>query len=44
MMFADDTAMCSESRGQVEQNLERWRFALQRRGLKSSQRRTGYTS
>ncbi|KAK3512400.1 hypothetical protein QTP70_008742 [Hemibagrus guttatus] len=36
MMFADDIVICSESRGQVEENLERWRFALERRGMKVS--------
>ncbi|KAK3542055.1 hypothetical protein QTP86_011356 [Hemibagrus guttatus] len=35
MMFADDIVMCSESREQVEENLERWRFALERREMKS---------
>ncbi|KAK3512852.1 hypothetical protein QTP70_028924 [Hemibagrus guttatus] len=33
MMFADDIVICSESREQVKQNLERWRFALERRGM-----------
>ncbi|KAK3507184.1 hypothetical protein QTP70_009525 [Hemibagrus guttatus] len=36
MMFADGIVICSESREQVEENLERWRFALERRGMKVS--------
>ncbi|KAK3540843.1 hypothetical protein QTP86_002359 [Hemibagrus guttatus] len=36
MMFADDIVICSESREQVEENLERWRFALERREMKVS--------
>ncbi|KAK3544402.1 hypothetical protein QTP86_010538 [Hemibagrus guttatus] len=36
LMFADDIVICSESREQVEENLERWRFALERRGMKVS--------
>ncbi|KAK3568206.1 hypothetical protein QTP86_000223 [Hemibagrus guttatus] len=42
MMFADDIAICSESREQVEENLERWRFALERRGMKVSCSKTEY--
>ncbi|KAK3521825.1 hypothetical protein QTP70_018561 [Hemibagrus guttatus] len=34
MMFADDIVICSESREQVEENLESWRFALEKRGMK----------
>ncbi|KAK3546381.1 hypothetical protein QTP70_026164, partial [Hemibagrus guttatus] len=43
MMFADDIVICSESREQVEENLERWRFALERRGMKVSGSKTEYT-
>ncbi|KAK3551510.1 hypothetical protein QTP70_017369 [Hemibagrus guttatus] len=42
MMFADDMVICSESREQVEENLERWRFALERRGMKVSRSKTEY--
>ncbi|KAK3542855.1 hypothetical protein QTP70_005441 [Hemibagrus guttatus] len=42
MMFADDIVICSESREQVEENLERWRFALERSGMKVSRSNTEY--
>ncbi|KAK3518526.1 hypothetical protein QTP70_001497 [Hemibagrus guttatus] len=42
MMFADHIVICSESREQAEENLERWRFALERRGMKVSCSKTEY--
>ncbi|KAK3508236.1 hypothetical protein QTP70_017665 [Hemibagrus guttatus] len=42
MMFADDIVICIESREQVDENLERWRFALERRGMKVSRSKTEY--
>ncbi|KAK3566642.1 hypothetical protein QTP86_001843 [Hemibagrus guttatus] len=42
MMFADDILICSESREQVEENLERWRFVLERRGMKACRSKTEY--
>ncbi|KAK3546072.1 hypothetical protein QTP70_019989, partial [Hemibagrus guttatus] len=42
MMFAHDIVICSESRKQVEENLKRWRFALERRGMKVSRSKTEY--
>ncbi|KAK3558157.1 hypothetical protein QTP86_011880 [Hemibagrus guttatus] len=42
MMFADDIVICSESREQVEENLEMWRFALERRGMKVNRSKTEY--
>ena len=40
MMFADDIMICS--REQVEEKLERWRYALERRGMKVSCSKTEY--
>ena len=42
MMFADDIVICSESRQQLEENLERCRFALQRIGMKVSRSKKEY--
>ncbi|KAK3508105.1 hypothetical protein QTP70_014276 [Hemibagrus guttatus] len=42
IMLADDIVICSESREQVEVNLERWKFALERRGMKVSRSKTEY--
>ena len=42
MMFADDIVVCSESKEQVEEKLESWRYALERRGIKVNRRKTEY--
>ena len=42
MMFADDIVICSESKERVEGKLESWRYALERRGMKSNRRKTEY--
>ena len=40
MMFADDIVICSESKKQVEEKLESWIYALERRGTKVNRRKT----
>lgn len=42
MTFTEHTVICSESREQVEESLERWRHALERRGIKVSGSKTEY--
>ena len=42
MMFVDEITICSESREQVEENLEKWRYALERRGMRVSRSKTEY--
>ena len=42
MMFTDDIVICSESKEQVERSLERWRYALERIGMKVSRSKTEY--
>ena len=42
MMFGDDIVICSESREQAEASRERWRYALERRGMKVSRSKTEY--
>ena len=41
-MFADDIVICSESKEQVEEKLESWRYALERRGMKVNRRKREY--
>ena len=42
MTFADDIVICSESKEQVEEKLESWRYAFERRGMKVNRRKTEY--
>ena len=42
MMFVNVIVICSESKEQVERRLERWRYALERRGMKVSRSKTEY--
>ena len=34
MLFADDNVICEKTREEVEQRLESWRYALEKRGMK----------
>ena len=42
MPFADDIVICKETREKVEQRLECWKYALERRGMKVSRSKTEY--
>ena len=42
MLFADDIVICEETREKVEQRIECWRYALERRGMKVSRSKTEY--
>ena len=42
MMFADDIVICSESKEWLEQKLESWIYALERRGMNANRRKTEY--
>ena len=42
IMFADDIVICSESKEQVEEKLERWRYSLERRVMKVNRGKTAY--
>ena len=42
MLFSDDVVICEETREEVEQRLESWRHALERRGMKVSRSKTEY--
>ena len=42
MLCADDIVICKETREEVEQRLESWKYALERRGMKVSRSKTKY--
>ena len=42
MLFADDIVICSKTKQRAEDNLERWRYALECRGMKVSRSKTEY--
>ena len=42
MLFSDDIVICKETRKEVEQRLECWRYALERKGMKVSRSNTKY--
>ena len=42
MLFADDLAICEESRLEVEQQPDRWREVLEGNGLKISRKKAEY--
>ncbi|KAI5095993.1 sushi, von Willebrand factor type A, EGF and pentraxin domain-containing protein 1 isoform X4 [Silurus meridionalis] len=42
IMVADNIVICGESREQVEKSLKRWRYMLERRGMKVSRSNTEY--
>ena len=42
MLFADDIVICEETREEVEQRLEAWKYALERREMKVNRSKTEY--
>jgi hypothetical protein len=44
MMFADDVVLCCENWDEAEVELEKWRYALERRGMRVSRTKTEYLS
>ena len=44
ILFADDIVVCKETRKEVEQRIECWRYALERRGMEVIRSKTKYLS
>ena len=42
MLFADDIVLCRQNRRKLEEDLDIWRNALERKGLKVSRSKTEY--
>ena len=42
MLFANNIVICKETREEMEQRLECWRYVLERRGIKVSRLKTEY--
>ena len=42
MLFADDVVLCAQERKELEEELEKWRDALEKRGMKVSRAKTEY--
>ena len=42
MLFADDIVICKETREEVEQRLECWRYVLERRWMKVNRLNSEY--
>ena len=42
MMFADDVVLCAREKDVLELELEQWREALEKRGMKVSRAKTEY--
>ena len=42
MLFGDDIVICEETKEEVEQRIECWRYSLEKRGMKVSRSKTEY--